>query len=68
MDQLIFASLSHTQYWYEVGMLKVLATGIGYRLTFTGVVRACVNDVPKIKIGKKSKSKSGSDWSKFKTS
>ena len=22
MDQLIFASLSHTQYWYEVGMLK----------------------------------------------
>ena len=23
MDQLIFASLSHTQYWYEVGMLKV---------------------------------------------
>ena len=25
MDQLIFASLSHTHYWYEVGMLKVLA-------------------------------------------
>ena len=24
MDQLIFASLSHTHYWYEVGMLKVL--------------------------------------------
>ena len=24
MDQLIFASLSHTNYWYEVGMLKVL--------------------------------------------
>ena len=23
MDQLIFASLSHTYYWYEVGMLKV---------------------------------------------
>ena len=22
MDQLIFASLSHTHYWYEVGMLK----------------------------------------------
>ena len=21
MDQLIFASLSHTHYWYEVGML-----------------------------------------------
>ena len=25
MDQLIFAFLSHTQYWYEVGMLKVPA-------------------------------------------
>ena len=25
MDQLIFASLSHTHYWYEVGMLKVQA-------------------------------------------
>ena len=24
-DQLIFASLSHTHYWYEVGMLKVPA-------------------------------------------
>ena len=24
MDQLIFASLSHTHYWYEVGMLKVI--------------------------------------------
>ena len=24
MDQLIFASLSHTHYWYEVGMLKVV--------------------------------------------
>ena len=23
MDQLIFASLSHTHYWYEVGILKV---------------------------------------------
>ena len=23
MDQLIFASFSHTHYWYEVGMLKV---------------------------------------------
>ena len=23
MDQLIFAPLSHTHYWYEVGMLKV---------------------------------------------
>ena len=25
MDQLMFASLSHTHYWYEVGMLKVPA-------------------------------------------
>ena len=25
MDQLIFASLPHTHYWYEVGMLKVPA-------------------------------------------
>ena len=31
MDQLICASLSHTHYWYEVGMLKVPAAvgGIG---------------------------------------
>ena len=29
MDQLlIFASLSHTHYWYEVGMLKVPYTKI----------------------------------------
>ena len=28
MDQLIFASLSHTHYWYEVGMLKVPAVGV----------------------------------------
>ena len=28
MDQLIFASLSHTHYWYEVGMLKVPAMHI----------------------------------------
>ena len=26
MEQLIFASLSHTHYWYEVGMLKVPAS------------------------------------------
>ena len=31
MDQLIFASLSHTHYWYEVGMLKVPAVS---RLTY----------------------------------
>ena len=28
MDQLIFASLSHTHYWYEVGMLKVPAVAL----------------------------------------
>ena len=39
MDQLIFASLSHTHYWYEVGMLKVPVhalyswTPLYYRLT-----------------------------------
>ena len=26
MDQVIYASLSHTHYWYELGMLKVLTT------------------------------------------
>ena len=30
MDQLIFASLSHTHYWYEVGMLKVPYTLLIY--------------------------------------
>ena len=28
MDQLIFASLSHTHYWYEVDMLKVRYKGL----------------------------------------
>ena len=35
MDQLIFASLSHTHYWYEVGMLKVPAIFYNIRLRFT---------------------------------
>ena len=30
MDQLICASLSHTHYWYEVGMLKVPVVILGY--------------------------------------
>ena len=30
MDQLICASLSHTHYWYEVGMLKVPANVVRY--------------------------------------
>ena len=29
MDQLVFASLSHTHYWYEVGMLKVPCRYLG---------------------------------------
>ena len=28
MDQLIYASLFHTHYWYEVGMLKVPASTV----------------------------------------
>ena len=32
MDQLIFASLSHTHYWYEVGMLKVPAVRAAWML------------------------------------
>ena len=38
MDQLIFASLSHTHYWYEVGMLKVPAV---YGIT----EGTCVRDI-----------------------
>ena len=30
MDQSIFASLSHTHYWYEVGMLNVPAVGLAW--------------------------------------
>ena len=33
MDQLIFASLSHTHYWYEVGMLKVPAVSTRFSLS-----------------------------------
>ena len=36
MDQLVFASLSHTHYWYEVGMLKVPYTVPG--VAFKGAV------------------------------
>ena len=39
MDQLIFASLSHTPYWYEVGMLKVPAIYYnGFVLVLSGVL------------------------------
>ena len=39
MDQLIFASLSHTHYWYEVGMLKVPAL-----VLWSGSVGGCIRD------------------------
>ena len=35
MDQLIFASLSHTHYWYEVGMVKVPACRVVWLLSTT---------------------------------
>ena len=34
MNLLIFASLSHTHYWYEVGMLKVPAYSIPVALRY----------------------------------
>ena len=37
MDQLIFASLSHTHYWYEVGMLKVPYLAVGH--IFTPIIK-----------------------------
>ena len=44
MDQLICASLSHTHYWYEVGMLgvlKVCTTNNGFVFVFV-CVPACM--------------------------
>ena len=32
MEQLIFASLSHIYYWYEVGMLKVVVVVVVFKL------------------------------------
>ena len=43
MDQLIFASLSHTHYWYEVGMLKVPAV-------IESVHKICRQNLSKIKL------------------
>ena len=40
MDQLICASLSHTHYWYEVGMLKVPACIVSCKYVFPFVARA----------------------------
>ena len=46
MDQLIFASLSHTHYWYEVGILKVPAVNaVGTQLrdpVNSGLTRWCM--------------------------
>ena len=41
MDQIIFASLSHTHYWYEVGMLKVPAVIIGRDDCYTRGIHHC---------------------------
>ena len=38
MDQLIFASLSHTHYWYEVGMLKVPVNIIGWKALLSYII------------------------------
>ena len=38
MDQLIFASLSHTHYWYEVGMLKVPAVLLFVLVYIPGII------------------------------
>ena len=52
MDQLIFASLSHTHYWYEVGMLKVPAVfnsdnylGLGLIRIETGTEKTTIVDI-----------------------
>ena len=42
MDQLIFASLSHTHFWYEVGMLKVPAVVISIRHQHNDVTKKCI--------------------------
>ena len=45
MDQLIFASLSHNHYWYEVGMLKVPAISMEMsRLTRDGTAEPVSRD------------------------
>ena len=41
MNQLIFASLSHTHYWYEVGILKAPVKGREMLLS-THTFHACI--------------------------
>ena len=47
MDQLIFASLSHTHYWYEMGMLKVPDIHTSYEVHSTCILysRVWINRV-----------------------
>ena len=42
MDQLIFAPLSHTHYWYEVGMLKVPAVCVSWYIHTAAAVLLAV--------------------------
>ena len=46
MDQLIFASLSHTHYWYEVGMLKVPVAPVAQRYPCNLLTRWDVSSIP----------------------
>ena len=58
MDQLIYASLSHTHYWYEVGMLKVPAMHIEGRLNEGPRLQRKKHDENKAKQNKRQKKKS----------
>ena len=49
MDQLIFASLSHTHYWYEVGMLSVPAVYTVEIVRYSGTLN---NGLPDIAVPK----------------
>ena len=46
MDQLIFASLSHTHYWYEMGMLKVPWTDAGRGFRFPRASAKAMQNAP----------------------
>ena len=54
MDQLIFASLSHTHYWYEVGMLKVPACNniLFFIYSFKDKTSTCHLNVSPSRLGK----------------
>ena len=59
MDQLIFTSLSHTHYWYEVGMLKVPAV--------QDYNRPGLNDVFPLQVTVGNTTKFGKVWEKVYT-